>query len=198
MQVFVPYTNLTLCVKALDDKRLRKQALECSQLIDIILDIPTKSGKERSGWKNHPAYLAWKDNAGALIQYMTYCVAEIKERGFKTDYCDEKLQEYKQYTTSLNSPVWWGDEEIHSSHRARLLQKGYEEKLKYGNKADKIIAWYSYYNWKEMKDPHLFYKEYIWPTEISKSGYNKEIRTSKDNVKTKEVLIKTFGSNPYM
>ena len=197
MQVFMPYADYKKSVQALDSKRLQKQGLEASQLLDIIFNIPTKSGKPRKGWMNHPALIAWKETPGALVEYLIQNKIELEKRGYKTQYITEQLQEYKKFTTSLKNPIWLGDEEIHSSHRVRLLQKGFEEKLKNSKKADETINWYARYNWEEMQDPEFFTKEYFWPFNITQSEYDKELRVSKDAIKLKHNLIQAFGANPW-
>jgi hypothetical protein len=204
MQVFMPYADYKKSVQALDKKRLVKQSLEATQLLDIIFNLPTKSGKPRKGWMNHPALIAWKDTPGALIEYLIHNATEMKARGCKTDYVDRKLQEYKKFTTSLQNPIWLGDEEIHSSHRFRLLQKGFEEKFnvisyKYGDaeKADETIMWYSSFGWEEMKDDEFFMKEYFWPINLTSSSYDKAQKIHKNGVKHKHYLIQTFGANPW-
>ena len=198
MQVFMPYADYQKSLESLDTKRLVKQGLEASQLLDIMFNIPTKSGKLRKGWMNHPALIAWAATPGALVEYLIYNSLEMKNRDCKTDYIDTKLSEYKKYTTSLSSPVWLGDEEIHSSHRARLLQKGFEEKENGRKKADETIQWYSQFKWEEMKDPDLFRRDYIWPENITQSSYDKKISVSKDRLKVKESLIQVYGGNPWM
>jgi hypothetical protein len=197
MQVFMPYADYKKSVQALDTKRLIKQSLENTQLLDIIFKLPTKSGKPRKGWMNHPALIAWKDTPGALIKYLECNIAEMKERGCKTDYAELRLQLYKSFTVSSDSPIWLGDEDIHASHRSRLLQKGFEEKYKYGDRGEATINWYKRYNWNEMKDPEFFTKEYFWPCNITQSEYDKEQRVSKAALKLKHNLIQTFGANPW-
>lgn len=194
----MPYADFDKSVKALDDSRLRKQALESTQLLDIMFDLPTKTGKPRKGWLNHPAFIAWQYNPGALIEHLLCNVAELDKRGFKTDYAKSKLDQYAVFTTSLKRPIWLGDEEIHSSHRARLLQKGFEEKLKNRKNADETIKWYSQFEWEELNDPELFKKEYSWPINITEASYDKEVRVSKDMFKVKVSLIETYGENPWM
>ena len=47
MQVFVPYPSPIDVAKCLDPRRLRKQIIECDQILDAI------SGKSKA-WMNHP------------------------------------------------------------------------------------------------------------------------------------------------
>ena len=183
------------CAESLCNRRLIKQNLESTQLLDIMFDIPTKSGKPKTGWLNHPALIAWRNTPGALIAYTTYTVLESKKRGFKVDYYIQKLDDYKKFTTSLRNPVWLGDEKIHSSHRVRLLQKGWEEKLKNQKTADATISWYNSFDWEEMYLDNFFEEEYYWPINIGES-YDLEIRVSKQAAQNKKLLIETYGKNP--
>ncbi len=197
MQVFVPYSDYQKSVESLDSRRLRKQLLEATQLLDIMFGLPTKSGKPRTGWLNHPCLTAWKQTPGALIEYTLYALEECKKREFKTDYYSDKLKEYSGFTTSLKSPVWLGDEEIHSSHRARLLQKGWEEKIKGQKTADDTIVHYKNQNWSEMFLGNFFDLEYIWPVNISADSYDKEMKVSKNALKMKSDLVSVYGMNPW-
>ncbi len=196
MQVFVPFSDFQKSVESLDSRRLRKQLLEATQLLDIMFGLPTKSGKPRTGWLNHPCLTAWSQTPGALIEYTMYALIECDKRGYKTDYYSAKLNEYKKFTTSLKKPVWLGDEEIHSSHRVRLLQKGWEEKIKGQKNADETISHYNSQNWSDMLAPDFFEKEYIWPVNITDSAYDKEMKVSKNALKMKSDLVQCFGANP--
>jgi hypothetical protein len=198
MQVFVPFPQYSVSLGLLDSSRLNKQALECTQLLDIMLGIPTKTGKVRTGWLNHVALVAWKQNPGALIKYLKINATMLKTIGYKTDYCDEKLLKYESFNLPDDDPIWLGDELIHSSHRARLLQKGFEQKLKGQKNADNIIELYKSFNWEEMHDPILFRREYKWPVNITTTSYQLEERVSKPAMKVKDELVKTYGVNPYL
>lgn len=204
MQVFVPYADFKQSVQALDNSRLLKQVLEATQLLDIMFDVPTKSGKPRTGWLNHPALIAWKNTPGALIEYTIHAIIESKNRGFKTDTYEEKIKSYRRFTTNLNMPVWWDDDLVHSSHRARLLQKGWESLLKADANptkvmsALKIVEWYKSFNWVEMCDEQLMCREYKWPHNISRNSYELQVSVSKDALKNKEKLIETYGMNPFL
>lgn len=196
MQVFVPFSNFDQSVRCLDNARLNKQILEATQLLDIMFDVPTKTGKPRTGWLNHPALIAWKNNPGALIQYTTAAIQEATLRGFNTSTAVAKINSYPACDTKL--PVWWGDEKIHHSHQARLLQKGWESKLKGQKNADAIIDWYKSQRFDVISDTALMAIEYSWPVNITDDNYGLEIRVSKDAAKTKLNLIQAYGLNPYV
>ena len=197
MQTFMPFSNYEKSLSILDKKRLQKQAIETSQILDILLDLPTKSGKKRKGWLKHPALIMWANNTGSLFDYFLTNVEECKKRQIKTEYCEQKILIYEKFKLDSIKPIWLGDEEIHASHRSRLLQKGFEEKYKYGDRGNATINWYSSFEWNEMSDPEFFTKEYYWPINITQSSYDKEHRVSKDALKLKHNLIQAFGANPW-
>ena len=202
MQVFVPYPNYTQSAQAIDNSRLNKQILEASQLLDIIFDVPTKSGKPRTGWLSHPALIAWQDNPGALIEYTWACIKEAESRGYKVDTYVNKLNSYPKCDST--PPKWFGDDCVHSSHRARLLQKGWEQMLNAELNqtkvftALKVIEWYKTFDWAEMSDENLMSREYKWPVMQSSDVYILKESVSKDALKKKEQLIKEYGANPYI
>ena len=209
MQVFIPYKDYEQSLASLDSQRLNKQALETTQLLDIMFDLPTKTGKERTGWLSHPALLAWKQNPGALIEYLICNIKELENRNMSPENYLEKLKIYRKFTTNTDAPIWLGDERIHSSHRVRLLQKGWE--TKYAgllledtkkrntklNTAEKIITWYQSLGWDEINCKDFFKREYQWPTNIKSDSYSLKECVSPSNKKLKQELIKYFGNNPY-
>lgn len=198
MQVFVPYSNFKQSAESLDSRRLNKQICECLQLLDILFDIPTKLGKPRTGWLKHPALLAWRNCPEGLFFYTVTCLTEARKRGIKVDIYEEKLGYYGKLFSFDNKPIWWGNELIHSSHRSRLLQKGWEEKFKGQKNADNTIQWYSNFNWPEMNDPAFFDKEYQWPVNITDVSYDLEIKVTAVALKKKKALIEQYGINPFL
>lgn len=136
MQTFVPYADMAKSALVLDRARLGKQRVETLQLIRCNLD-------ESLGWKKHPAAKMWAQNINGLIAYgVAMCDAWIL-RGYK-DTCREKMLTYGEPDV-LDVPFWWGDERVHSSHRANLLRKD--------------IGHYSQFGWHENPDT-----PYFWPT----------------------------------
>lgn len=114
MQTFVPYADFKNSANVLDRQRLGKQRVEVLQIMNSLTGI---SG----GWSNHPAVKMWRGHEAGLAAYgVSVCEVWIS-RGYK-DTCLEKIvslvaPDYSDY------PKWWGDERIHSSHRANLLRK---------------------------------------------------------------------------
>ena len=123
MQVFVPVPDVAESLRILDKSRLAKQRVEAKQLIDTILDRPTASGKPRTGWRNHPAAVMFRQYLPCLIYYYNMSLVVHEDRGGK----NEKLQPELLEVDSLDDivyPHWWGDETVHRTHRSRLLLKG--------------------------------------------------------------------------
>jgi len=197
MQTFLPYADFYQSYQSLDKTRLQKQILETTQLLDCILNLPTKTGKPRKGWMDHPALLMWKNNPGSLVNYLRAGIKEAQNRNIKTDYAQSKLLQYETFNLDPRQPIWLGDSNIHSSHKSRLLQKGWEQKFKGQKNTNKIIEWYQSFKWPEMYDPELMQCDYKWPVNIIDDTYELGIKVSKTALKFKNDVIKAYGLNPY-
>jgi len=68
MQVFVPYPSPIDVAKCLDERRLRKQIIECRQILDAITG-------QKKGWANHPVvkmydkHWVWLSSYTLCLQY---------------------------------------------------------------------------------------------------------------------------------
>lgn len=62
MQVFVPYPSPIDVAKCLDKRRLRKQIIECDQILKAITG-------ESKAWKNHPVMKTYSGHATWLWYY---------------------------------------------------------------------------------------------------------------------------------
>lgn len=137
MQTFVPATSMYRCAGILDVKRLGKQRVEVLQLLNAI------HGKSK-GWVNHPAAVMWRENVNGLIAYGAAMCQTWTALGYK-DTCNDKILAFG--TPMFDDlPTWWGDERVHSSHRANLLRKDPD--------------WYGRFGWTE--DPNT---PYFWPNQ---------------------------------
>lgn len=195
MQVFVPVDNLLFAGKYLDKKRLNKQILECCQILNVILNIPNDKGEIRQGWRNHPAVLAWQYNPAGLLAYTFALLDFATLRGIKTDNYRSKLAAMPCQPDSQDLPCWWGVKEIHASHRSRLIQKGFEELMKYGTIEKTTINWYKQFNWEEAGDPDLFDRDYIWGIPSQDGSHVLEVRTSKAALSTRAALKRYMEDN---
>jgi len=137
VQTFVPYPSFTESAKILDYRRLGKQRVEVLQILNsLVLN-------RQYGWRYHPATKMWAGHERGLAAYGLSICSEWVQRGYK-DTCTQKISDLVTPDWE-DMPSWWGDERIHSSHRANLLRK------------DPI--YYGQYNWTE--DPEM---PYFWPT----------------------------------
>lgn len=139
MQTFVPYDTFASSAMCLDYRRLGKQRVETYQLLRANLDITI-------GWKNHPAARMWRNNINGLIAYGVVMCDEWTKRGYK-DTTKEKILAFG-YADSGDLPSWWGDPDIHSSHRSNLLRKDPD--------------WYLQWGWDD--DPAA---PYVWPSAVA-------------------------------
>ncbi|HEU4512712.1 MAG TPA: MSMEG_6728 family protein [Nocardioidaceae bacterium] len=127
MQTFLPYPDFERSARALDQRRLGKQRVECIQVVRGLT-------REGYGWRNHPAVLMWKGYEEALGRYALTCCEVWVELGF-ADTCAATIgQDLAQVgITTVRSqheldaagalPPWLGDPAFHRSHQSSLLRK---------------------------------------------------------------------------
>lgn len=94
------------------------------------------------GWSNHPALKMWVGYTNALKLYCNTMIDEWILRGYKNT-----MKKYDLEKEGIVYPPWFGNENFHLCHRARLMQKDTE--------------FYSKYNW--FKDKSWENMEYFWP-----------------------------------
>ena len=144
MQIFCPLPDPQTNARCLDQKRLGRQFWYES----VIL--------YRGKWPNHPASKMFRNHPGAFCAYNLHLVyAAIAHNWYKPltwiKWIKFWTQERDKYSTHFY-PAWWGDNSIHSRHRAILLHKN--------------PTWYSQFNWTETPlppDPLTNKYPYIWP-----------------------------------
>ena len=73
MNLFMPYKSVIKSVRALDDRRLVKQILECKVMLDIAL------GK-KSGYSKHPVCVHYKDYPDFIHGYGMWACIEYAHR----------------------------------------------------------------------------------------------------------------------
>lgn len=143
MQTFLPLPDLHESVKCLDPKRLNKQGTEAKQILDTLLERPTKTGAPRKGWTNHPAVLMWRGYEAALAVYHNLCLEEHEARGGKNpNRVPEPVPE------DYELPWWLGDNEFHASHRSQLLAKACTKAEEQNDWTD--YDWYGSFLWTEI------------------------------------------------
>ncbi|RCK69424.1 hypothetical protein DT076_11100 [Desertihabitans brevis] len=130
MQTFLPYADFTASARVLDVKRLGKQRVETLQVMRALTI-------EGYGWRHHRVAKMWTWRRPSLLAYQLAVCTEWRARGF-TDTCwDSTLAEISRPSLAdpdsndlllweqhdFPAPVWLGREEIHRSHRSKLVSK---------------------------------------------------------------------------
>lgn len=112
INIFLPYESFSESVKALDNQRLNKQILECSQLLKAI--------KTGGAWSNHPAARMFRKNTVGLATYGNLAIQEALRRGIKI------TRPFFQLEGLVGDcfPDWLGNKKLHSGYRSNLLRKG--------------------------------------------------------------------------
>lgn len=84
MNIFMPEETIYDSVKALDDKRLIKQILECKTILDVAMD------EEKKGYARHPVIVYYKDFPQFVFAYIVTACEEYEYRFGKV----HKLMEF--------------------------------------------------------------------------------------------------------
>lgn len=127
MQTFLPYPDFEESARALDQRRLGKQRVECIQVLRAL----TRPGY---GWRHHPAALMWKGYEEALARYAFTCCEVWTEQGFAdtcaatigVDLAEAGITHVRTQAELAEAgalPPWLGDPEFHRSHQSSLLRK---------------------------------------------------------------------------
>lgn len=158
MQTFLPLPSFRATAGCLDQKRLGKQRVECKQIL-LCLDVPIGAhSPTKSGWRHHPAVLMWAGHELALLVYGIVVCREWRRRGFNDNLGREFEQAYSRrrpYAVRNRYPPWFGNPELHASHRSNLLRKDAE--------------YYGRFGWREPPD-----LPYCWP--VSKADLKTQER----------------------
>jgi len=140
MQTFLPYPSFERSALVLDRKRLGKQRVEAYQIARTLIG-------STHGWSNHPAVRMWSGHVKSLCTYGVVMCEEWLRRGYKDTLLNRLLDIHDVAGGNSLSPLWLGDERLHSSHRAHLLMKDPQ--------------WYGSYLWRE--EPCKSGDPYFWP-----------------------------------
>lgn len=144
MQTFLPYSDFRLSAEVLDDRRLGKQRVETLQVMRA-LTVPGY------GWQRHPVTAMWRGHRPALMAYQAETCSVWVARGF-ADTCLEKTllaldavpEDADAYRRGdIVPPSWLGREDVHRSHRSKLLAKAPEfyAEVFGGDPADLEYVW---------------------------------------------------------
>jgi hypothetical protein len=149
MQTFITHVSsnpqevFAETAKALDDKRLNKQALEAWQILMTNLQLnPDGTRRNGHGWRNHPATLMWTGCEAALLEYIQGMVAEWHSRGHQSTIA-VKAQQTHAHALEKNLvppevvyPQWLVELDrcqiVVDTHRKALAVKNWEHYKPYG------------------------------------------------------------------
>lgn len=118
MQIFMPYPDLNINTKVLDETTLGRQC----NAITAILDMFNGDNLSRFMW--NPAIKMWAGNEAFLAHYGYRLFTEWKSLGYP-DHWTERLREMKYVKTpSLPQvPWWWGHEGFHDYNKVSLFRE---------------------------------------------------------------------------
>ena len=125
MQTFLPVASYLGSARALDNKRLGKQRVECKQIL-LALGVPIGPHKPgTSSWRNHPAVRMWRGYEPALLVYAFGMCYTWRRRGFTDNLGVEFERAFAKIAprTIVPKPPWFGAAQVHASHRSNLLRK---------------------------------------------------------------------------
>lgn len=143
MQVFVPYREPIKVAECLiGDKRLRKQIIECQQILDAINGV----GK---GWFNHPVVKMYKEHTLWLEYYMKCLSLYMGGYEGNAKICSD--------LADLCTPSFLTDE-MCNQHKRRLFTKNpqhYAQFAEYGTSKENWYfvdgEWRKYVNGKRIE-----------------------------------------------
>ena len=107
MNVFMPCATIEDSVRALDNKRLIKQILECEQILEANKRV--NEGEQKVGYANHPIVKHYRDLGWGgtlfLILYEWACCREYKKRFGKDHHAYDVLFEYWMGLVTCKDPT---------------------------------------------------------------------------------------------
>ncbi len=131
MQTFLPYPDYSESARCLDRQRLGKQRVEAFQILRSLHGITR-------GWMHHPAVKMWIGCECSLLDYIRAICGAWTDLGYQDTVCRLSIQQHEAfcpYCGVPKRPLWVGNDQFHSAHRAILLAKNPE--------------WYSQFQWVE-------------------------------------------------
>jgi Pyrimidine dimer DNA glycosylase len=127
VQTFLPYADFERSARALDQKRLGKQRVECIQIVRGLT-------RPDYAWRHHPAVKMWRGHLEALARY-SFTVCEVWRELGHADTCQDtisadlasagvtRVRSQPELAEAGLLPPWLGDEDFHRPHRSSLVRK---------------------------------------------------------------------------
>lgn len=152
MITFLPSQSFTQCAQSLDDKRLNKQILEASQILNHLKSINSLgqiiSLTSSPSYYHHPSTLMWINYENSLQHYIYSC---IKEWIIRKKHSTRSLPP----TTPDTPKPHWLCPELTQSHQSSLLQK-HPHYLQFNWPSHKPTQYYWPYIWNKHKNTKIF------------------------------------------
>lgn len=126
----LPYPDFEWSVKCMHNEQLAKLRPELINLLRVIRHQP--------GF-DHPSVIMWRGRIQALQSFVNSAILEWQRRGFFSEV--EACPTFKPWKL----PSWFGNDQVHRTHRAYLLSVNEH--------------YYRQLGWEEEPNPALF-----WPT----------------------------------
>lgn len=144
MQTFLTHFCFKETALHLDNKRLNKQIVEATQILNTLKKIDNKGNvigqyQKTPAWVHHPAVLMWIGYETALISYISSCVNE-----WETRY-NKKRNIVLPLIEGPTKPPWL-TEKLITSHRANLVRKS-DFYLQYNWDVNPTMPYYWPYRW---------------------------------------------------
>jgi len=119
IQIFLPYPDLNINAKILDEHTLNKQCAATTAILHAIMAVP--NGNK---WEWNPAVTMWKGNEAFLGHYGHRLFGEWKAMGYPDHWSASvtKMGFIKQHAVPT-APWWWGHDEFHQYNKAVLLNQ---------------------------------------------------------------------------
>ena len=124
MQVFIVGSPLETA-KALDPKRLRKQIIECGQILDAL------NGK--SAWSNHPCVLQYRGCKEWLAAYSLCLESFVSKRDMEATIANAYAGMYRPD---------WHTQEYYDQMKRRLFEKDEEHYKQWSHLGKSLDNWY--------------------------------------------------------
>ena len=117
MQIFMPFPDVNVNTKILDDITLGKQ---CNTVPAILEAFRLKSDV----WEWNPAVKMWKGNEAFLAFYGYRLFAEWKSQGYP-DLWSSRLAAigFMKTPSTMAYPWWWGHQQFHDYNKAALFRQ---------------------------------------------------------------------------
>lgn len=137
MIIYLPYPDLKKSVECLDEIRLRIQTCQTiPKVLEILERGPTTPGGRPTSKYDHPTVQMWFNHSYFLCELEFAGIKELGMRGIFYPDLFDKLHSLQLTKQDTGPPIWWKDQEVHTSHQRLLVGKDieyYRKKFQHAN-----------------------------------------------------------------